>query len=281
MQVPGEITRGRIVVVTEEDPDDVAEIDELEFLGLRRRPVRVALVGVRRPLIGLPHYLPDDFRGCTADTLQAREAGEVGISVYHQLASAGYEVAVLVNRHTTEGSIFALVTDTPVEYDERSGLEDILRGYHAVVCVLPTFYISERRRFFLAAVSAGVRRYVTIEPGSDYEEHVSPSPEVQDGVRLCSLELLMQVTREKSDMICTLIFTALCLTPGPQDTCLVDIQNRFFRLYDDGEQMLNLTTATKIAQATTAALRLPPEIVNRILRVFSLAMTQQSLLKWL
>lgn len=79
-------------------------------------------------------------------------------------------------------------------------------------------------------------------------------------------------------MICTLIFTALYLDPGPQDACLADMRNRSCRPYDDDDRELNLTTATQIAQAVAAALLLSQEAANRTLRVVSLAMTQRGLL---
>lgn len=199
--------------------------------------------------------------------------------MFHQLCLAGHEVTVLVKKNPIPGTTFTIVSDRVVKYDVDSNLDDILRGHQAVVCVLPVFYFWERRFFLFSALSAGIKRFVTIEPGSGFEKFVCPSHPVRERVEYRGLEPHLPAVRGRGGMICTLIFTALCLTPGPQDTCLVDIRNRSCRVYDGGDKMLNLTTASKIAQAVTAALRLAPETANRTLRVLSLATTQKRVLR--
>lgn len=69
----------------------------------------------------------------------------------------------------------------------------------------------------------------------------------------------LEAERTKSDMV-------------SQDTCLVKIQDKFVHLYDIGDYELEVITAKKTAEATTAALTLPPETASRILRVFNVAM---------
>lgn len=89
----------------------------------------------------------------------------VGITVYHGLCPAGHEVTVLVNQPREKGPVSDGVKSGSVELDDSPKLEDTLQGYDALVCVLPVFYPQERRRFLSVAVSAGIKRFVTIERG--------------------------------------------------------------------------------------------------------------------
>lgn len=98
------------------------------------------------------------------------------MSLCHELEMDGFEITLLDTRHPPAGSTFTLVMDVPVEYEKFSRFEDILRGYYAMVWVLLVFSVEEQRRFLTAASFAGVKGFVTIEPGFGHEQHHPPAP---------------------------------------------------------------------------------------------------------
>lgn len=214
----------------------------------------------------------------TADVLQAREAGLLGAVVFHHLCSAGYQVRVFTPKNSA--AEFSGVTFAPIYY-KKQFVKKALRDYDAMVSVVPMFFLEQRLRLLSCIVGAGIKRFVAIEPGWPVQDSWCPSAAPQRLFKQRRMDRVLERERTESGLVYTLIRTGLCLDPGPQDTCLFDVNGRSARIYGGGDTKVSVTTCAHVAQAIATALDKPGETGNRALRIKSLAIAQRSMLQML
>ena len=164
-----------------------------------------------------------------------------------------------------------------VIYNDRTPLESIVAGSDALVSVIPSFYVADQRRFIQAAIDARIQRLIAIEPG--YNERYCPSGPLRYAVAERSMQGWLEEVAGAAGMVYTLIYTGICLDPGEQDASLVDIQNKYVCIYGDGNTMFGASVTSHIAQAIATALDKPEETGNRCLRIRSLILNQNTLVR--
>jgi len=96
----------------------------------------------------------------------AGAGGNIGAPILKELIDAGFEVTVLT-RPDSASTFPSAARVVKVDYDSESSLKDALSGQDALISTITTASVSQQHKLVDVAISAGVKRIIPSEFGSD------------------------------------------------------------------------------------------------------------------
>lgn len=224
------------------------------------------------------------------------------------LLRANFTVTVLTRTSSTH-TFPPSVTVAPVDYTDLSSLISALHGQDALVSTVTTEAVALQRNLIDAAITAGVRRFVPSEFGSDtfnprtrklpvYAQKVAVQEYLVEAVRRAEVDAEAAAAaaaaaagarKGKGDrsgdgevkaetMTYTLVINNVFLDWGLAANFILNLAERRAELYDGGARVFSTTTLATVAKAVVGVLRKPAETKNRAVYIQDVATTQRELL---
>lgn len=176
----------------------------------------------------------------------------------------------MFSRHASISNLPPSVRIRQVEYSSVDSLVSALRGQDAVVSTLGTLALDRQLLLIDAAVTAGVRRFLPSEFGSDTS---NPKCAAQKALQAKAAAAAAADTGLSYTIICTGPFLDRGMLRG-----FMNVRAKSESLSDGGDIPFSVTTLQTIGQAVCAVLKHPVETENRVVRVHSAVTTQNKLL---
>ncbi|KAI1177346.1 hypothetical protein F4777DRAFT_596737 [Nemania sp. FL0916] len=205
--------------------------------------------------------------------------GNLGPHILNALSTAGFHVKALSRSQPRASSTVLANVDVLRSDYSFASLADVFKGQDAVVSTISTLSVQQQLAIIDAATTAGVKRFLPSEFGSDtsVDDEENTAAFIRD-----KQEVVRYLRRKEAG---GLSWTALC--PGPWvDWMLeegngllgIDVRSRTATIIDSGEQEFTASTIELVARATASVLLHPDETKNRYIQVHSFTLTQNLLL---
>ncbi|BFZ58386.1 hypothetical protein PYCC9005_005448 [Savitreella phatthalungensis] len=204
--------------------------------------------------------------------------GNVGKAVLAKLIEAGDFQITAITRKGNGASVQTAsnVTVKEVDFADKSGLIDVLRGQDAVVSTGSVEPSNTKVYLDLAAAAAeaGVRRYIPSDFGSDYQNPrvaalppFAPKKEVEN--------LLKKLVAEHRDFSYTSIITGGFLDLLLDWRFFATPETKTSEYWDDGNHVFSLTRLPVVGQAVVQVLRHEEETKNQAIYIQDGPITQR------
>lgn len=181
----------------------------------------------------------------------------------------------VLSRQTSTHTFPPSVKVRQVDYGSRDSLVSALRGQDAIVSTLGTLALDRQLLLINAAATAGVRRFIPSEFGSDTSNPKCAGLPVFHN-KLATQKVLQETAAAGSGLsytiICTGPFLDWGLTRG-----FMSIKDKRVSLYDGGDTVFSTMTLPTICRAVCGVLAQPAETENRMVKVHDVATTQNKL----
>jgi uncharacterized protein YbjT (DUF2867 family) len=200
----------------------------------------------------------------------AGASGNLGPAILRQLLAAGFTITALT-RADSKSTFPPTIKVVPVDYDSLDSLTAALKGQDALVSTLATLAIGVQIRLIDAAITAGVKRFIPSEFGSN-NPVARRLPVFADKVKV--QDYLVQKVQE----------------PGNEGFSYTRINNSVFfdwglkmgfllgkERYDGGERKFSTTRLETTAKVVAAVLKHAEETKNRDVFVHDAVVTQNQL----
>ncbi|KAI1087525.1 putative oxidoreductase CipA-like protein [Rostrohypoxylon terebratum] len=206
----------------------------------------------------------------------AGASGLLGAPVVKQLLEDGFQVTVLARKGTNQ-TFPATTTIVEVDYTSANSLVKALTGQDAVVSVLGFDGLPQQIPLIIAAVQAGVKRFLPSEFGGDGDnDKVSQLPMFR--AKKATKDLLQREAaagRITYSLVANGPFLDTALAYG----MIVNLKDKKINLWDGGERRYSTTLLPVVAKAVAGVLRHPEETRNRVVFVRSASLTQKEVLE--
>ena len=165
-----------------------------------------------------------------------------------------------------------------VDYNSLDSLVAGLKGQDALVNTLGIGAIPREIHLRLvdAAQSAGVKRYLPSEFGSD-TTHNARLPVFAD--KFAVIEKLQQISKTDGEFTWTAVISGPFFDWGLQTKFLINLKGPSTPIYDRGDAIVSGTTLAGVGRAVVGVLKNPEETKNRPVFVAETEFTQNQLLK--
>jgi len=206
----------------------------------------------------------------------AQASGNLGPAILDQLLKHVFEVTVLtrqVSTHTFPSSVKV----RPVDYSSLDSLASALRGQDAVISTMATLALDRQLLLIEAAATAGVRRFIPSEFGSDSSNPKSAALPVFTN-KLAAQKALRDKAAARTGLSYTIICTGPFLDWGIT-RAFMSVKDKRINLFDGGDRVFSTTTLPTIGKAVCGVLAHPEETENRIVRVQDTTTTLKMLLE--
>lgn len=167
-----------------------------------------------------------------------------------------------------------------VDYNSLDSLVAALKDQDALVNTLGLGTIPREIHLRLvdAAQSAGVKRYLPSEFGSDTTHRETAQLPVF-GDKVAVVEKLQEISKTDSDFTWTAVITGPFFDWGLQTGLLINLKGPSTPIYDGGDVIASGTTLAGVGRAVVGVLKNPEETKNRPVFVAETDFTQNQLLK--
>ncbi|KEF52880.1 uncharacterized protein A1O9_11298 [Exophiala aquamarina CBS 119918] len=205
-------------------------------------------------------------------------AGTLGSVILQSLlALSTFEVSIL-SRISSKASFPASVSVITADYDSEDDLVRAFKGQDAIVSAVGGAGFTQQKGFVIAAIKAGVKRFVPSEYStntrSDAVRSLVPLFEAKQEI----LTLLHE--KESTKFSWTGLATGPLLDWGLQSGFLgFEIASKKAKIWDNGDIVFSATNQDEIATAVISILQHPVETANKYLYVQTAAVSQIDILK--
>lgn len=163
-----------------------------------------------------------------------------------------------------------------VDYNDEESLVKALAGQDAVVSALSREAIPLQTPLIDAAATAGVKRFVPSEFGSNLQDpQIRKFPNYKHKVQV--EEYLEQKARSHG-ITYTYIYNNVFIDLSIQAGVVLDLKRRKARLYNGGERAISMITMPAAARAVVAVLKHSEETKNRPVYIHEGLMSQKQIL---
>jgi len=205
--------------------------------------------------------------------------GNLGPSVLNGLLASGkFKVTVLTRAEPSSKTSFPPeVTVIPVDYTSAASLEKALAGQDALVSTIASLSVPAQKLLFDAAISAGVKRLIPSEFGSNTlntKANALPVFRYKIEVR----EYLEQKVKAGAAVTYSYIITGPFLDWALQVGLILGIKNKKPEIVNGGDVYFSATSLPSIGRAVAGVLEHPAETKNRAVYVRDLDVTQNKIL---
>ncbi|KAL8719401.1 MAG: hypothetical protein Q9225_003586 [Loekoesia sp. 1 TL-2023] len=201
--------------------------------------------------------------------------GAVGPSILNALTESTFGVTVF-SRPDSKTTLPAGVKSVNVDFDSVAALTKALQGQDAVISTLGAFAPHIQTNLLNAAITAGVKRIIPSEFGSDTTNPKAKAlPVYRDKV---AAQEFLKGEAANGKITYNLIFNGPILDWGLMVGFLMDAKNRKAELYDGGDRPFSTTTGSSIGKAVVGALSHPADTKNRPVYVQDAVVTQNQLI---
>ncbi|KAK9415705.1 putative Bifunctional pinoresinol-lariciresinol reductase [Seiridium unicorne] len=202
--------------------------------------------------------------------------GNLGPSVLEALLKTKDFNITVLKRAESKSKLPASVKVKVVDFEDEASLVAALKGQDAVVSTLGTPGFALQTRLIDAAASAGVKRFIPSEFGSDTANPKnSKLPVFQPKIQV---DEYLQKKFPKTGLTYTFVHNGPFLDWGLKVPFLLDVQGHKAELYDGGDQLFSATTLAGVGKAVVGVLNHFEDTKNRFVYVQEAAVSQKQLL---
>lgn len=207
--------------------------------------------------------------------------GNLGPAIHKALLENGFEVTILSREGSTSTDKIPAHPKQKIikaNFDNVDSLTSALQGVDAVVSNVTSTALLSQKKIIDASISAGVKRFLPSEFGSDMEVEANkkvlfnvPKHEIKDYLE------------EKSQAHPSFSYTSV--STGPFfDWCLAfglfgDFKNHDMTIWDGGETKVSTTTLPSIGKAVVGVFRNLDATKNKTVRVADTAISQKEMIE--
>ena len=206
--------------------------------------------------------------------------GNLGPSILKALLDAGYEVTILSREGSTSTDSLASHPNqkiAKVNFEDVKSITAALEGIEGVVSNVASHALLSQKKIIDAAITAGVKRFLPSEFGSDLSVEVNRSvpfnmPKVE--IR----EYLEEKSKNHPD------FSYTAIASGPFfDWCLAvglfgDLKSHEATLWDGGETKVSTTTLPSVGKAVVGVFNNLEATKNKEIRIADTTITQKQII---
>ena len=208
-----------------------------------------------------------------------KATGTVGTAILKALVSSNrFHITALTRSDSTKTSTLPANIETPqVDYSNHSSLQTALQGQDAVVCALGPASATEQRALLDASVSAGVKRFLPSQYGSDTLNPKAAQLPVSASKKTSEQQVEELAAQDK--ITYTYVMSGPFLDFGLQTGFIgLDLKKRQIRYLDAGNAKFSTTTRATVGEAVVGVLAQPEETKNRAVYVQDTAVSLKHLL---
>ncbi|KAH8674691.1 hypothetical protein BGZ60DRAFT_504493 [Tricladium varicosporioides] len=206
----------------------------------------------------------------------AGAGGSIGKSILSALIASNEFIVTVLKRPTSKATFPANVKVIEVNFNSVEALTQVLKGQDALISAVSFESISSQTLLIDAAISAGVRRFIPSNYGSDFENKTLRTfPAFRDRIKIDD-ELRRKVPG--TGMSFTTVVNGVVIDYGMRKGAVFIASKREARVFDGGSVKVSMTRLSTIGKAVVGVLKHPKETANRAVYIQDLATTQNSLL---
>ncbi|KAG9256562.1 uncharacterized protein F5Z01DRAFT_477553 [Emericellopsis atlantica] len=204
-------------------------------------------------------------------------SGSLGVVVFKRLAAASDLNLKILRRHGSKSTFPANVQVVDVDFDSVESLTAALAGQDALVSTISSEHIAAQKNLVDAALSAGVKRFIPSDFGSDMaNEHNQRLPVFQPKAEIRS----SLIEKAKStETTYTFVYNGAFLDWGIERSFLINPSGDKTRVVEGGDIPFSTTTLASVADAVYGVLKHPEETKNRAVYIEDAKVTQNQLLR--
>ncbi|KAL9620215.1 MAG: hypothetical protein Q9160_005224 [Pyrenula sp. 1 TL-2023] len=201
--------------------------------------------------------------------------GAVGPAILKALIEASFTVQVLA-RAGSKTTLPSGAKLTEVDFESVPALTAALKGQDALVSTLGAFAFGVQPRIIEAAISAGVKRIIPSEFGSETSNpKTSALPVYRD--KVAAQEVLKKAAADGKTSY-SIVFNGPLLDWGLMVGFLINTRELSATLYDGGDRPFSATTTASVGKAIVGILKHTSETANRAVYVQDAVVTQNQLI---
>ncbi|KAK5130290.1 hypothetical protein LTR08_002250 [Meristemomyces frigidus] len=206
----------------------------------------------------------------------AGASGNLGPTILKAVVDAGFEATVFARANSTHQFPSGIMI-VNVDYNSKDSITQALKGQDALISTIGNASPVLQANLIGAAISAGVKRYIPSEFGSDttllenshlpvYGHKIAHLKDVKDKVN-------------GTQTTYTFLINGPFLDWGLNVGFLANMKERKVDLWDGGDVPFSATPLPKIGDAVVAILRRPAETANKVLRIHGMVLTAQKIVQ--
>ena len=207
--------------------------------------------------------------------------GNIGPAILKALLDGGYEVTILSREGSTSTDSLASHPQqriVKVNFEDVGSITSALAGIEGMVSNVASHALLSQKKMIDAAISAGVKRFLPSDFGSDLSNEANQSVPFN----IPKMEI-HQYLEEKSKTHPEFSYTAVC--PGPFfDWCLIvglfgNLKTHDMTLWDGGETRVSTTTLASVGKTVVGVFKNLEATKNKEIHVADTTITQKEIME--
>ncbi|KAL2072509.1 hypothetical protein VTL71DRAFT_11852 [Oculimacula yallundae] len=207
----------------------------------------------------------------------AGASGNLGSAILTELLQSKLFDITVLTRHSSNHTFPLEVKVVKVDYTDLKSLTTALVGQDALVSAVATLGVSTQKLLIDAAVSAGVKRFIPSEFGSDLKNPQTRA--LPFFAAKVEIEEYLDSVASKSALSYTLVYTGPFLDWGLRNGMFFNFQERKADIYDGGDELFSTSRLCTVGKAVRRIFTHPRETSDRAIWVKDIDVSQNQLLK--
>jgi nucleoside-diphosphate-sugar epimerase len=211
----------------------------------------------------------------------AGATGLLGFPILKALLAANHPVVVLTRKGSDSKSKLpssSLIAVHEVDYKSASSIVPALKDVTVVICTLGSLAVGEQIPLVDAAASAGVKRFIPSEFGSDTTNPQNSHLPVYGG-KVATQKHLQELSSQNPNFTYTFFLNNLFFDSGVSSGFIINPTSHTATLYDGGNVPISVTRLSTIASALVSLIdNALDETKNRSVFIHDTVTTQNALI---
>jgi uncharacterized protein YbjT (DUF2867 family) len=203
-------------------------------------------------------------------------AGNLGGAILDKLVASGKFNIKVLKRSGSKSSLPAAMDVVEVDFTSLDSLKSALAGQDAVVSAVGMQGLESQLLLIDAAASAGVKRFIPSEFGSNLENPNTRKLPVFAGKMKVQNHIIE--TSKTTDLTYTLVYNNAFLDWGIKNDFLLSTSDSKPVLINGGDLLFSATSVPSVGDAVVGILSHPAETKNRAVRIHDLMTSHNKLL---
>lgn len=211
----------------------------------------------------------------------AGATGNLGPAILKELLDAGFEVTILSRKESKAVDSLPSLSNkqiVKVDYSNTEELHAALKGIEVVISNLAGHALDIQKPLIDAAVTAGVKRFIPSEFGSDLENEKNRALPVFAG-KIETRKYLEDVGKAHRDFTYTYVLNNAFFDWGLSSGFVINPKKHSATLYDGGNVKISFTTLASVGKAVVGIVRHQDETKNRSIYIHDVVATQNELIE--